>query len=68
MGVLVQGLRVDGDRHAGLARLAFVFVTQQVFVGNDVGPVVTARVVYAEQDLAETCQAGEGFQRLGGQR
>ncbi|CRM86005.1 hypothetical protein [Pseudomonas sp. 22 E 5] len=66
--MLVQGLRVDGDGHAGFARLTFVLVTQQVFVGNDVGPVVAARVVYAQQDLAEACQAGECFQRLGGQR
>ena len=36
VGVLVQGLWVDGDRHATLTRLAFVFVTQQVFVGDDV--------------------------------
>ena len=27
-GVLVQGLRVDGDGHTGLARLALVFVSQ----------------------------------------
>lgn len=68
MGVLVQGLWVDGDRHAGFARLAFVFVTQEVFVGDDVGPMVAARVVHAEQNLAESREAGEGFQCLGGQR
>ena len=67
MGVLVQSLRVDGDRHPGLARLAFVFVSQEVFVGDDIGPMVTARVMHAEQHLAETGQAGQGFKSLGGQ-
>ena len=68
MGVLVQGLWVDGDRHAGFTRLAFIFVTQQVFVGDDVSPMVTAGVVHAEQDLAESREAGEGLKGLGGQR
>ncbi len=66
--VLVQGLRVDGDRHSDLARLAFVLVAQQVFVRNDVRPMVATRVMYAQQDLAESRQASERFQRLCGQR
>ena len=66
MGVLVQGLWVDSNGHAGFTRLAFVFVTQQVFVGHDVGPMVATRVVHAQQDLAETGQAGQRLKRLGG--
>ena len=67
VGVLVQGLRIDGDRHAGFTGLAVVFVSEQVFVGDDGGPMVATRVVHAEQDLAETGQARECFQSLGWQ-
>ena len=68
MGVLVQSLWVDSDGHARFARLAFVFVTQQVLVGDDVRPMMAAGVMHAEQDLAETGQTRQGFQRLGRQR
>ncbi|MNP23038.1 hypothetical protein D3C76_1157320 [compost metagenome] len=50
---------------AGAAALAAVFVAQQVLVGDDVGPVVAAGVVHAEQYLAEARQRG---QRLDGLR
>ncbi|MNZ80839.1 hypothetical protein D3C78_994880 [compost metagenome] len=68
MGVLVQGLCIDQAGHALLALLAFVLMTQQVLVGNDIRPVVTTGVVHTEQHLAETCEPGQRLQCLGGQR
>lgn len=43
-----------------LALLAFVLVAQQVLVGNDIAPVMAARVVHAQQHLAEAGKAYEG--------
>ncbi|MCY1428970.1 hypothetical protein D9M71_448710 [compost metagenome] len=64
MGVLMQGLRVEHTRHAALACLPFVLMAQQVFVGDDVRPMVTTGVVHAQQHLAESSQSGQGFQGL----
>lgn len=49
MGMLVQRLVVQLQGHALLALLALVLVTQQVLVGNDIGPVVATGVVHAQQ-------------------
>ncbi|MNP18141.1 hypothetical protein D3C76_1106010 [compost metagenome] len=43
-------------------------MAQQVLVGDDIGPVVAAWVVYAQQYLTETRQACQRFQGLGRQR
>ncbi|MNN38110.1 hypothetical protein D3C81_1520910 [compost metagenome] len=67
MGVLMQGLRVEHAGHAALARLPFVLMAQQVLVGDDVCPMVTTGIVHAQQHLAESSQAGQGFQGLSGQ-
>lgn len=45
----MQRLRIEDYRHAGLARLTFVLVAQQVLVGNDVGPMVPTGVMHTEQ-------------------
>ncbi len=63
--MLVQRLS-SSCRGMPFALLALVLVAQQVLVGNDVGPMVAARVVHAEQDLAEARQAGQCLQGLGG--
>ncbi|MNN03315.1 hypothetical protein D3C81_1160000 [compost metagenome] len=66
--MLVEGLRIDHYRHAALAGLTLVLMPQQVFIGDDVRPMVTTRVVYAQQDLTESCQPRQCFQGLGRQR
>ncbi len=68
VSMLMQRLRIEDHRHSGLARLAFVLVTQQVFVGDDISPVMATRVVNAEQNLAELRQARQCLERLCGQR
>ena len=67
MGVLMQRFRVQHYGHSGLARLPLVLMPQQIFVGDDIGPMVTARVVYTQQNLAETRKPGQRFKRLGWQ-
>jgi hypothetical protein len=37
---------------------------QKVFIGDDVCPMMTTWVVYAKQNLAESRQSGESFERL----
>jgi len=64
MGMLVKGLRVEHNRHSALASLTLVLMPQQVFIGDDVCPMVTTRVVYAEQNLAEPGQPRQCFQSL----
>ncbi|MNE25894.1 hypothetical protein D3C80_1192370 [compost metagenome] len=66
--MLVQSVGVYHARHPALAALTLVLMAQQILVGNDIGPVVTTRVMHAQQYLAETRQAGKCFQRLGRQR
>ncbi len=68
MSMLVQQLVVQLQGHALFALLAFVLVAQQVLVGNDVGPVVAAGVVHAQQYLAKARQACQCFQGLCRQR
>ncbi|CAG8871616.1 hypothetical protein PS627_04559 [Pseudomonas fluorescens] len=68
MGMLMQGFIVELQRHALLALLAFVLVPQQVFVSDDIGPVMAAGIVYAKQYLAETGKAGQRFEGLARQR
>lgn len=66
--MLVQRLVVQLQGHALFALLAPVLVAQQVLVGNDVGPVVAAGVVHAQQYLAKARQACQCFQGLRRQR
>ncbi|MCY1181871.1 hypothetical protein D9M73_224020 [compost metagenome] len=66
--MLVQGLRIDHYRHAALAGLTLVLMAQQVFIGDDVRPMVTTRVMHAQQYLTESCQPRQCFQGLGRQR
>ncbi|MNL05302.1 hypothetical protein D3C87_1258890 [compost metagenome] len=64
MRVLMKGLRIEDNRHAALASLSFVLMPQQVLIGDDVCPVVTTRVMDAQQNLTESSQPGQGFQGL----
>ena len=57
-------LRGEGCGHAGAAPLAAVRGPQQVLVGDDVGPVVLAGVVDAQQDLGPAAQGRQHLQRL----
>ncbi len=68
MRVLVQRFRIEYNRHAGLAALPLVLMAQQILVGNDIGPVVSARVVHTQQHLTETRKSGQCFEHLGRQR
>ncbi|MNM96088.1 hypothetical protein D3C81_1085540 [compost metagenome] len=65
MSMLVQRLVIQLKGHALLALLAFVLMAQQVFVGDDIGPVMAARVVHAKQYLAEPGKPCQCFQCLG---
>ena len=64
VGVLVQGIQIKGRRHSALAGLTFVLMTQQIFIGNDVRPMMATGVMHAQQNLAETGQPGQGLKRL----
>ncbi len=64
MSMLMQRLRVEDHRHAALARLTLVLVTQQVLVSDDIGPVVTTRIVHTEQNLTEPGQPCQRLERL----
>ncbi|MNT06271.1 hypothetical protein D3C72_1409290 [compost metagenome] len=39
-------------------------MTQQVFVSDDIAPVMATRVVHTEQNLAVAREHGQGFQNL----
>ncbi|EXI73639.1 MAG: hypothetical protein AW07_02325 [Candidatus Accumulibacter sp. SK-11] len=51
-------------RHSLAPLLAVVPAAQQVAVGDDVGPVVPARVVHADQDLRPARQCRQDLERL----
>ncbi len=61
----MQRLVVQLQGHALLALLALVLMAQQILVGNDIGPVVAAGVVHAQQHLTKARQARQCFQGLG---
>ena len=67
MGVGVQIGLVQLRRHAGAAGVAAGGGAQEVAVGDDVGPVVLAGVVDAEQHLAHPRHPLQRLQRLLGQ-
>ncbi|MCY1414562.1 hypothetical protein D9M71_300150 [compost metagenome] len=68
VSMLMQGLRIDHYRHAAFAGLTLVLMPQQVFIGDDVRPMVTTRVMHAQQNLTESCQSRQCFQGLCRQR
>ena len=63
--MLMQCFGIQHDGHSALARLSLVLVTQQILVRDDIGPVVTARVMHTQQNLAETRESGQRFKDLG---
>ncbi|EXI65255.1 MAG: hypothetical protein AW08_03303 [Candidatus Accumulibacter adjunctus] len=60
----VQQLRRQFAGHSRPPALAVAAAAEQVAVGDDVGPVMPARVVHADQDLRPPRQCGEHFERL----
>ena len=68
MRMLVQGAVIQLHRTIGPPLLAPVLMAQQILVGNDIAPVILARIQHTEQYLAEAADGGQGFQSLGRQR
>ena len=64
LGMEVQAVLVQLLGHARLARLAVAAAAQQILVGDDVGPVVAARIVDAHQQLAPAVQRRQHFEGL----
>ncbi|TLD46937.1 MAG: hypothetical protein FAZ92_00786 [Accumulibacter sp.] len=60
----VQQFRRQLGRHSLPPSLAAAAAAQEVAVGDDVGPVMPARVVHADQDLRPPRQHGENLERL----
>ncbi|MNL34173.1 hypothetical protein D3C87_1561330 [compost metagenome] len=64
MGMLMKRFGIENNRHSILASLPLVLMPQQVFISDDICPMVTTRVMYAQQNLAESRQSRQGLQGL----
>ena len=55
---------VDDRRRTLTPPLTRALGAQQILIGDDVGPVVCARVMHAHQHLRKASERGEDFERL----
>ncbi|CAH0250843.1 hypothetical protein SRABI106_02610 [Rahnella aquatilis] len=51
-------------RHARLTQLTYPLCAQQIFISNDIAPVVLARVMHTHKDVCPASQHGQHFKGL----
>ena len=64
MGMLMKLIIVHHRRHTRLALLTHPFGAQQIFIGDDIAPVVLARVMHAHKNVRPAAKHRQHFERL----